>query len=78
MNDTDDGDECEKKLRVEENAEGLVNVVGGGVVVVERMPTHKPDDCDECGSGKDVMRRILLWNKYHTEYSTHEDENGGE
>jgi len=78
LNYADDGDDCEKKLCVKKEAEGVVNVAGGGVVVVERMPAHKPDDCEEGGGGKDVMRRILLWNEYHAEYPAEEDENGSE
>lgn len=76
MNDANNGDECEKELRVKKHTEVVVNVVGARLV--ERMPTHKPDDCEECRRRKDIMCVVLFWNKNHTENPAEEDDDGGE
>jgi len=75
LNDADDGDAREKELRVKKEAEGFTGVVAH---MAQCMPTHKADDCEEGGGGKDVMYRILLWNEYHAEYPAEEDDDGGE
>ena len=76
MNDANNGDECEKELRVKKEAEIVMCV--DAFIMVKSMPTHKPDDCEECGSSEDVMCVVLFWNKYHTEYPAEEDDDGGE
>jgi len=42
--------------------------------MVESMPDHKTDDCEECRRRKDVMCVVLFWNKNNTEYSAEKDE----
>lgn len=69
MDDPDDGDEHKKELCVKKDAE---------IVVSTGVTRHKPDNREECCSGKNVMDPIMFGDVYHTEYSDEENDDGEE
>lgn len=77
MDDSDDGDDHKEELRVEEDAEGVGDVCGGGALAYS-MRGHKPENRDECGACEDVMDRVVFGDVYHTENPYQEGEDGDE
>ncbi len=78
MDHPDDGDEYKKELCVKKDAEIIVDVCGGGDAVVTdaySVPRHKPDNREECRTGKNVMDPIMFRNVYHTENPYKKDNN---
>ena len=76
MDDSDDGDEHKKELCVKKDAEIVVNVSGG--IAAYSMRCHKPEDREECSTGKNVMSPIMFGDVYHTEYPDEEYDDGEE
>ena len=77
MDDPDDGDEHKKELCVKKDAEIVVDVCDGDAVVTNAysVPRHKPDNREECRTGKNVMDPIMFGDVYNTEYPYKKDNN---
>ena len=76
MDDSDDGHEHKKELCVKKDAEIVVDVCCGDAA--DAMPGHKPDNREECRTGKNVVGPIMFGDVYHTKYPDEENDDGEE